>query len=181
KVPESTPKKATGVLKETEQWSELPSELRLAVLDEIAGTDADRRRFPELSRVCKEWQVFFEGFLYNSFNLLREEEVAYFCNIMRGHRCGLVKRIHLHVELEKYLPEDYGVAEDEKTIHLNNQAFSRNLLSLFKTLSEWQGCGGLSLELSASSPSDTLHAWSNFRLKNLGRKDLDDLEDAYDG
>ncbi|KAI8151298.1 hypothetical protein K4K49_011530, partial [Colletotrichum sp. SAR 10_70] len=137
KVPESTPKKATGVFKEIEQWSELPSELRLAVLDEIAGTDADRRRFPELSRVCKEWQVFFEGFLYNSFNLLREEEVAYFCNIMHGHRCGLLKRIHLHVELDKYVPEDYGVAEDETTIHLNNQAFSRNLLSLFKTLSEW--------------------------------------------
>lgn len=105
-----------------------------------------------------------------------EKRKAYFCNIMHGRRCGLVKRIHLHVELEEYLSEDYGVAEDETTIHLNNQAFTRNLLSLLKTLSEWQGCRGLSLELSASSPSDTLHAWSNFRLKNLGINDLDGLE-----
>ncbi|KAJ3941966.1 hypothetical protein N0V92_013816, partial [Colletotrichum tropicale] len=97
KVLEFTVNKATGVFRETErtnettecqthrtstttftEWSELPSELRLAVLDEVAKTDAKRRRFPELSMVCKEWQVFFEGFLYNSFDLLREEEVAYF-------------------------------------------------------------------------------------------------------
>ncbi|KAH9234622.1 hypothetical protein K456DRAFT_36059 [Colletotrichum gloeosporioides 23] len=153
KVLESTPKKATGVFKETEQEGS-PSFL---------GSAKNGRNFLKVPFTTRS--IFFEKRKWlTSVTLCAATDV----DSSKGS-------ISTWSRLEKYLPEDYGVAEDETTIHLNNQAFSRNLLSLFKTLSEWQGCGGLSLKLSASSPSDTLHAWPNFRLKNLDVNNLHDL------
>lgn len=58
-------------------WTKLPAELRVMVLDEVTrAVNTEKRRLPDLSSVCKEWQVFFEGFIYDSFNLLQEEDVA---------------------------------------------------------------------------------------------------------
>ncbi|OHE91672.1 hypothetical protein CORC01_13018 [Colletotrichum orchidophilum] len=117
-----------------------------------------------LASVSAEWQQFFEKITFWSLNLLSDRKnISQFDNIVQGHRRKLLKVLGFHVLLMEYDCFECDTAESENTAYLNSLIFREALITLFSILRTWDiptdqpGYNGLSLQLSAMSPSDQDH------------------------
>lgn len=158
------------------QWLLLPSEIWLSIFEIIVqDPNGDRTRdnrpnnsnpitkngLAQYAAVSKEWQGFFEKTLYRHWTLT-QSCLGAFGEIVHRQRC-LVEHIHLCIELEAYTCPD---CSDFGSIPLkrNNIIAKAAINWLFLILSTWRRHqdvlpGGLVLELSIYSPSDSLHAF----------------------
>ncbi|KAI1259986.1 hypothetical protein F5Y18DRAFT_442118 [Xylariaceae sp. FL1019] len=87
-----------------------------------------------------------------------------FHTIVQGHRRPLVQWVWLRLELSEYDCERCRLREAPEEETINNTMFTNALWNLFQVLSEWSSPErspdpprGLTLELSAHSPSDPKH------------------------
>ncbi|SPO02819.1 uncharacterized protein DNG_05494 [Cephalotrichum gorgonifer] len=147
----------------------LPAELRELVLSFLAEKYAfnhdylsplDRR--PSLSlasyaSVCREWRYVLERTTFSSLcvHIGRLDDFARYVTAERRRR---VRHILLHVRLPPY-PCDPCTEKESWAVQLeNNGNFTKTVCRFFEIMNEWEPeevCpGGVSLEMSVSSPSD---------------------------
>ncbi|EGU88808.1 hypothetical protein FOXB_00651 [Fusarium oxysporum f. sp. conglutinans Fo5176] len=144
------------------RWSYLPQEIRRNILDTIV--DQRNPRWSALASVSKEWQSVIGTRNMAKLNLrpscLEDFEQA----VVRQR--DLVRHIYLNVELTEYkctlCKNKFAVTIAEK----NNRLMSKAVTKLLTILSTWNTTGPLTLELNASSASDSKHWFKNFRFND---------------
>ncbi|KAK2026586.1 hypothetical protein LX32DRAFT_695479 [Colletotrichum zoysiae] len=146
----------------------LPAEIRLMILEKAFLLDVPKKQATPASgrwlrgkaawpSVCSEWRDFFERRNFASLRLTSADEIETFNKVcVQGGRMRLVRRVRLHVGLRRYFALE-GSADPERAdeVGWNNHVFSARFTRLMRVLSAWEPTGaGLTLEFSASSPSD---------------------------
>lgn len=146
-------------------FSSLPPELRQLILAFVAQDYLDDdylHRRPSLSlapytAVNHEWQHAFERTIFSSLRL-HPGRLDDFAAYLTGERRRRVKRIVLHARLDEYA---CAPCADEETVAEkleNNRRFGRTLAGFFEIMHGWEAGeaapGGISLEVTVSSPSD---------------------------
>ncbi|EHK26485.1 uncharacterized protein TRIVIDRAFT_63786 [Trichoderma virens Gv29-8] len=156
----------------------LPIEVQMMVL-KLLQSHNNGGTTSNYAAVSKEWQLYFETFNFRRL-ILGQSCIQEFSRIVRQHRRGMVKHVWLRVKLARYLCPACEWPEKPLEIIENNQIFTAALYRLLDILSSWKKSGqhgvsngGLVLELSAYSPSDSEH---HFRYP-LGK---DDYPHKYD-
>ncbi|KAL2289960.1 hypothetical protein FJTKL_01238 [Diaporthe vaccinii] len=155
-------------------WNKLPTELRDMILERctwqshgqvasVAGTEP----LAVLATVCRSWQDFFEGKLFQRLTLETEADIEDFHNLVQGRRRAHVEWIWLSIELPMYDCQQCHRRETYKEIQDQNATFTKLVWNLFTVLFKWENKEvrhrGITLELSAHSPSDAHHFNKNLR------------------
>lgn len=143
------------------------------VLGHLANHNVHKAERASWPTVCAEWRDFFETRAFACLTLQRVDDIRDFGRLDR-HLRDKVKRVRLHVPLMRFNCTQCDEPEDTQEIIANNMAFSGLLLALLNILASWQRRedGGLALEISAASPSDTQHYFASFR---TSREFLDNI------
>ncbi|KAL7914669.1 hypothetical protein GGI35DRAFT_154254 [Trichoderma velutinum] len=143
-------------------WYSLPIEIQTIIL-KLLQSNGDSGTTSNYAAVSKEWQLYFERFNFRRL-ILNQSCIPEFGRAVRQHRRGMVKHVWLRVELAPYLCPACRWPERPLEILDNNQTFTAALYQLLEVLSTWKkngqygvSNGGLVLELSAYSPSDSEH------------------------
>lgn len=155
-------------------WNKLPTELQDMILERCtwqnhgkAASVAGIEPLPVLATVCRSWQDFFEGKLFQRLTLKTEADVEAFGNLVRGRRRAHVDWIWLRIGLPMYDCQQCHRRETRKEIQVQNATFTNLVWNLFAVLSTWTNKEvrhrGITLELSAHSPSDVHHFNKNLR------------------
>ncbi|USP78431.1 hypothetical protein yc1106_05705 [Curvularia clavata] len=148
-------------------WLSLPADIRLLILDEISGQK--HRGWAQCAAVCKEWLAILEP--KNFSRLTVHPSCLDELDTLVIRQRPLVQHVCLHIELPRYTcPTCKRKAEFCKR---HPAIFKRAVLRLFSILNDWQPTGRLTLELSASSPSDSQHWFKNYCF-GPGHKDTRD-------
>ncbi|KAH7134874.1 hypothetical protein B0J11DRAFT_546987 [Dendryphion nanum] len=137
-------------------WLSLPADIRLLILDEISGQK--HRGWAQCAAVCKEWQAILEP--KNFSQLVLQPSCLDELETLVIRQRPLVQHICLNIDLPRY-----ACRTCTQTATMSNRRstiFRRAILRLFSILSTWQPTGRLTLELSASSPSDSQHWFKNY-------------------
>ncbi|CAK7224053.1 hypothetical protein SEUCBS140593_005441 [Sporothrix eucalyptigena] len=169
-------------------WERFPPELRLLLLEQVAGPDPDPNRGPRhgsgteteeteahtyawapYAAVSREWQAFFERRTFASLALFNDD-VEPFCAAVerRPDRLAYVGRLRLTINLPTYTCEACGTNENAATLKRNNVVFTGVLWRLLRGLAVWTGPmlqeRGMQLELGVRSISDGQHMWQEYRI-----------------
>lgn len=136
-------------------WPSLPAEIRLLIFDEIASQK--HRGWAQCAAVCKEWQAIIEPKNFSRLTVrpscLNELETL-------ARQRPLVQHICLHIELPRY---DCSACDKDDSFSTHRFSVVKEaILRLFSILSTWPPTGRLTLELSASSPSDSQHYFKDY-------------------
>lgn len=142
-------------------WDRLPYELSHKILQTLAEDEIDSRLLAEYAVVCRSWQAEIENVNFRTL-AVKQMDLHDLEQYVTGHRRACLKHVWLRVELSEYSRRASLIPENEQEQEENNYRYSRSLYDLFKILEGWDTPGfwetrngrGLSLELSASSPSD---------------------------
>ncbi|KAL9616419.1 MAG: hypothetical protein Q9160_008718 [Pyrenula sp. 1 TL-2023] len=158
-------------------WSLLSPEIRVAVLEFVAqdpssgNSNITEHPLARLATVCKEWRDFFERRNFHRL-VLRQSCLTKFASVMK-YRRELVRHIWLRIELRKYNCPSCKRVESRTESKWNNFTIKRAIWKLFKILGSWKLRGsfhdrGLTLELSAHSPSDSRHFFREHCFEEAG-------------
>lgn len=153
-------------------WRSLPVEIRQDILV-LMGLPQGQQS-PNLSlltAVCSEWQAFFEPYTFRRLTLDPDSLEEFDAMIRRDDtRLGCIRKLWLRVQLSTYECPNCDTREDEATRICNDMIFTRCIRTLLGTLKLWDpakhGEEGLTLMLSASSPSDTEHRFDRCEIKD---------------
>lgn len=149
-------------------WNSLPTELQDMILERCAWQSngeatslGGKDHLAAFATVCRDWQEFFEGKLFQRLTLKTEADVQSFAELVQGRRRAHLKWIWLRVELPMYdCPQCHGL-ETMQEMQIQKSIFTNLVWNLFGVLSTWKnkdvGVDGITLELSADSPSDAHH------------------------
>ncbi|KAM6482039.1 hypothetical protein HDV62DRAFT_57988 [Trichoderma sp. SZMC 28011] len=159
-------------------WYSLPVEIQTMIL-KLLQSHSDSATTSNYAAVSKEWQLYFERFNFRRL-ILHQSCIPEFGRVIRHHRRGMVKHVWLRVELAPYVCPACEWPERPFEILDNNQTLTAAIYQLLEVFSTWKkngqygvSNGGLVLELSAYSPSDSEH----FFKYPLGK---DDYPHKYD-
>lgn len=137
-------------------WISLPADIRLLILDEISGQK--HPAWSQSAAVCKEWQTILEPRNFSHLTLqpscLDELETI----VIRQR--PLVQHICFNIVLPRYACptcKRNTIMSSRRSIIVRSA-----ILRLFSILGTWKPEGRLTLELSASSPSDSEHWFKNY-------------------
>lgn len=137
-------------------WLALPADIRLLILDEISGQK--HRGWAHCAAVCKEWQAILEP--KNFSQLVLQSSCLDELETLVIRQRPLVQHICLNIDLPRYACPT--CTRNATMSNRRSTVFRRAILRLFSILSTWQPTGRLTLELSASSPSDSQHWFKNY-------------------
>lgn len=133
-----------------------------------------------LTTVSRDWQDFFEDELFQHLTLKTVVDIETFAKLVQGRRRTRVKWIWLRVELPMYDCQQCHRLETREDVLVQKDLFTNLVWNLFDVLSDWksnEACqGGITLELSAHSPSDAHHFNKDlrFRMHDTARNRWDD-------
>lgn len=169
-------------------WNRLPAEIRYMVWNELirspsspsmpAEDKADtlvnpaKVNFTNYSLVSKQWQPIFERELFRRLTL--HQECINSLSVLSLSRKYLVEHIWLRIELATYsCPACWRQPTYEESTR-DGVIVGEALQNLFRILSSWGPSidptfGGLALELSAHSPSDSQHCFYGVHVQTLTR------------
>jgi hypothetical protein len=138
-------------------WGSLPAEIRLVIVELLAQ---EKRGLASYARVCKEWQAVIEKKNFGRLKL-RASCLDDFEHMVSRQR-ELVKHIWLNIELRAYTCRSCQMLESFSWKSGNNSVAREAISKLFSILSTWNPASdGLTLEISAQSPSDSEHWFKN--------------------
>lgn len=137
-------------------WNELPTEIRLKILQMLAddarsNRECAKRSLASYATVCAQWQMVFEQMNFRQLRL-DDSDIALF-KIIAGRRTNHIKRIILSVRmLNSFYPFTLHASSHlEKEIQ--SSRVCETLSELFAVLRSWEtkyrlSCDGLTLELN---------------------------------
>ena len=142
-------------------WTVLPAEIRLLILEAI--TQQKHPGWASSAAVCKEWQFIIERENFHQLKL----HVPYLDDFQRIalRRQHIIHHICHDIELPRYTCRCCSWPESDAWTGQNSAIISIGIWKLFSILSGWNSVGqkGLTLELSAHSPSDSDHWFKHYR------------------
>ncbi|KAF6803642.1 hypothetical protein CSOJ01_10773 [Colletotrichum sojae] len=140
-------------------WSRLVPEIRAMILERLPSSRGfGEHRIGDYACVSKEWKAWVESRTFASLNIDSLTQIRRLGEYVRGERASCVRNVHLYTDLMPY--PDRQLAEDEECVNFNNRRFSERVKILFAMMSTWNSTSCVTLELSASSPTDLLTgAW----------------------
>ncbi|KAK4213280.1 hypothetical protein QBC37DRAFT_464054 [Rhypophila decipiens] len=114
-----------------------------------------------LATVSRQWQLFFEELNFSHL-ILHQDDIAMFEAITQSnaqlHRRQFIQGIYLRIELSEYACGRCWVVASKEEEEIDSMISKTAVADLFAALSNWDptACygGGLTLEISAHSPSD---------------------------
>ncbi|KAH7176877.1 hypothetical protein EDB81DRAFT_898368 [Dactylonectria macrodidyma] len=156
------------------RWTSIPLEIRLLILQSVitecrgikqAAHGQKSTSLASLASVCKDWQALFERHTFRRLDL-DDKDLMSFANLTGGKniaRLDYIRQLWLRIELSAYTCLSCHKQEAESTIIKNRLIFKSSFTLLLHVLSRWtpNRDGGLTLEISAHSPSDTEHYYRN--------------------
>ncbi|KPM40299.1 hypothetical protein AK830_g6275 [Neonectria ditissima] len=163
-------------------WNSLPPEIHLHILELFIADNVKKNARASVrgqkklgvalfATVCREWQFFFEKFTFRRL-VLDASALPAFATATRGHnvvRLTYIRHLWLRMKLLNYTCRSCSKPENALTISRNNRVFTSAIESLLCILSRWEpqhGPGGLTLEISAHSPSDLRHRFRDYRMED---------------
>ncbi|KAK3298465.1 uncharacterized protein B0H64DRAFT_422345 [Chaetomium fimeti] len=142
-------------------WVSFPVEIRRMILEEVC--QAKHRGWTSCAAVCKEWQFLIET---RNFSQLKLQTgcLDEFSRIMLDRRRRkFVRYISLNMELPRYGCDSCNKVEGASSRVSNCHLIGKATYKLFSILGTWRPTdGGLTLDLSAYSPSDSEHFFRNY-------------------
>lgn len=130
---------------------------------------AGSHRLATLSTICRDWEDFFGGKLFQRMTLKTVADIETFAKLVQGRRKAHVEWIWLRVELPMYNCEQCQRLDTPEEIGAQISAFTHLVWNLFDVLSKWEKKDvhhdGITLELSAHSPSDAHHFNKDLRFR----------------
>ncbi|KAF4472974.1 F-box domain-containing [Fusarium albosuccineum] len=145
-------------------WHSLPAEVRMLTLGQVICVST---RVAPYASVCRDWQCFFEKHTFQQL-VLDTPALSTFAKFVKGnkaHRLSYIKHVILRIQLSNYSCLTCSKPEDATAITRNNRIFTSSLRQLLRILSSAQGPGGLTLEISAHSPSDLKHRFHELEME----------------
>lgn len=157
-------------------WRCLPRELQDMILERCtwhshneANLLAGSHQLAILSTVCRDWEDFYGGKVFQQMTLKTVADIQTFAKLVQGRRRAYVKWIWLRVELPMYNCEQCHHLDTPEEIGAQKAAFTNLVWNLFDILSKWKKedvrRDGITLELSAHSPSDAHHFNKDLRFR----------------
>ncbi|KAH7140605.1 hypothetical protein EDB81DRAFT_691883 [Dactylonectria macrodidyma] len=158
-------------------WFALPLEIRLIILGLVAAVEVEevpgrqKSSIPIFASVCLEWQLFFERHTFRRL-VLDSSTLTKFAKFVKGNkatRLNYIRFVWLRIKLPEYTCLSCSKAEDGDTVRNNNRIFTSAIMKLMKVLSAWKPGyrrEGLTLEISAHSPSDGKHQFMNIEMED---------------
>lgn len=140
------------------EWPSLPPEIRTEILDTIV--DLRLPRWSALASVSKEWQSVIGARNMAKLKLRRESCFDGFEAIVQQRH--LVQHIYLSIELPSYTCH-HCIGSDPPRHQDYDHIIGRGIDRVASILSTWKTEGPLTLDLNATSPSDTQYWAKNFR------------------
>ncbi|KAF6809283.1 hypothetical protein CPLU01_15527 [Colletotrichum plurivorum] len=138
-------------------WSRLVPEIRAMILERLPSSRGfGKHRIGDYASVSREWKAWVESRTFASLKIDSLTQIRRLGEYVRGERASYVRNVHLYTDLMPY--RDRQVAEDEECVNFNNRRFSQRVKILFAIISTWNSTSGMTLELSASSPTDLFAA-----------------------
>ncbi|KAF5626565.1 hypothetical protein F52700_8627 [Fusarium sp. NRRL 52700] len=144
------------------RWSYLPQDVRRNILHTIV--DQRNPRWSALASVSKEWQSVIGTRNMAKLNL-RPSCLEDFEQAVVQQR-DLVRHIYLNVDLAEYGCSSCKNRLDAFRADKSNGLMSTAVHKLLSILSTWKTTDDLTLELNASSASDSKHWFKNFRFND---------------
>ncbi|KAK4034087.1 hypothetical protein C8A01DRAFT_19055 [Parachaetomium inaequale] len=141
-------------------WASLPAEIRLMILEAIA--QQKHPGWASSAAVCREWQLCIEKRNFHQLRL-RVSCLDDFERLVVRQRT-LVRHLRLDIELLEYSCRLCKRQQSYSSWEQRNESIIGNgIWKLFRVLSSWKPASGsgLTLELSARSPSDSNHHSKN--------------------
>lgn len=149
-------------------WSRLAPEIREMILERLPSSRYfGKHRIGEYASVSREWQAWVESRTFANLKIDSLSRMEKLGEYVRGERASCVRNVHLYTDLMPY--RDRRLAEDDECVNSNNRRFSERVKVLFAIMSTWNLASGVTLELSASSPSDLLNGVWIERHEDFGR------------
>jgi hypothetical protein len=171
-------------------WNSLPLELRLEIFNYLCYSThtyrpENRYALAGYASVCREWQDFFEPITFSRL-LLDQSRIAELDRLtaatspyeISADRQLSVRQIHFRVKLADYDCNVCQREQDPDARRKDNLIFTQAVVDLLTVLSKWpkriedprtpkrMRLEGLTLEISAYSPSDCKHGFRDFRLQD---------------
>ncbi|KAM5368710.1 hypothetical protein ACJZ2D_009376 [Fusarium nematophilum] len=151
-------------------WSSFPGELRLLILECVIPQHERTAGFPSascLATVSREWQCFFEEHTFRRL-ALSASDVPTFAKAVRKKntvRLNYITHLSIDIELAPYAHRGLIFPDRPWAVAQNFQVFTCSMRQLLNALSSWRGIrGGLTLEISARSPSDVRNGYREFEM-----------------
>ncbi|KAK3293732.1 uncharacterized protein B0H64DRAFT_419396 [Chaetomium fimeti] len=143
-------------------WASLPAEI-LMILEEVS-----RQKdvgWASLASVCKEWQFVIARENFRQLKLRPSCLMAFERLIVLQRQ--LIRYIHLEIELPRYSCRQCTTSPSMRSMDQESLSISHGIWSLLRILGTWELANnglanGVTLELSAYSPSDTEHWFKNY-------------------
>jgi hypothetical protein len=147
----------------TLQWTNLPAEIRLMILEALQNQGEFLAPYAQVSH---EWRVFVERSTFRRL-VLSAGDLDAFDALIAGRRTNVHSQVPIgYIWLRLVLPEyncpDCRRPENSVEAATNDKIFTEAIWKLFRTLALLgTGCG-LTLEFSAHSPSDSGHFFKSW-------------------
>ncbi|KAH6838652.1 hypothetical protein B0I37DRAFT_242410 [Chaetomium sp. MPI-CAGE-AT-0009] len=158
-------------------WASLSAEIRIMILEEVS--QQKHVGWASLASVCKEWQFVIARENFHQLKL-RPSCLVDFERLIVLQR-HLIRYIQLEIELPRYSCRQCKTNPSMRTIDQESLSVSRGIWKLLRILSTWERhtatngvLNGITLELSAYSPSDREHWFKNYHFTSDADGDNDD-------
>lgn len=174
-------------------WHRLPRELQLNILSFLACRQGHTNRVESPSEkstvkpyvghvakcatICRDWQEYFENILFRKVTV-HQKDLAGLHKISRC-RTERIQHLWLRIELPPYCCRMCPGANNSLISEKSGLILDKALCNVLRVLRHWKArnsshpSGGLTLEISTHSPSDSQHEFRNIS--------FDDDEDGDEG
>lgn len=153
-------------------WRVLPFELMTMIIEMLTWPGAsltsahEQTALAPYSNVSRQWQSLVEPVQFKLL-ILDVPDILDFGKIVIGPRMAYVQHIWLRLELPTYDCQSCQTEESKDEIQSHNLTYTNAICDLFEILSSpsWHNTGGITLELSAHSPSDMTHFGKDLKMR----------------
>lgn len=154
-------------------WEILPFELMAMILEMLTWPGSNSTSLSEhkalapYSNVSRQWQSIVEPILFKRI-ILHQSDIPDFDKIAIGPRVVYTQHIWLRLQLPTYDCQLCQTRQSKEEIQSHNLTYTNAIWDLFEILSSpsWTDTRGITLELSAHSPSDMIHFGKDLKMRS---------------
>ncbi|KAH6614507.1 hypothetical protein B0J18DRAFT_485486 [Chaetomium sp. MPI-SDFR-AT-0129] len=119
------------------------------------------RGWASCAAVNRDWQVVIARANFRRLNLSQDD--VHRLNEMTSRHRSYVQYIYFHIDLPRYSCLSCSALDTLELIRQTSCMVAGAMVQLLSALVDWPAKGQLTLEIAASSPSDTEHWFKHFQ------------------
>ncbi|KAK9439890.1 hypothetical protein VB005_04505 [Metarhizium brunneum] len=145
-------------------WHRLPPEIRIDIISLVPLLGG---RCSRLATVCQDWHSIIEPLNFADISLTVPRLADLDSRAILFRKRSQIRYVWFRVELTQYDCTQCDTT-DSSFRGLDNDFIADAFESLFTTLSAWEPCGDLILDISVYSPSDNQHWFKHLSFRSDG-------------